>query len=89
MNNISNNETWTDPCGTPWPIGEEEEVIPSIIVIWFSSLRYDLSQSCDSSNSVKSNFEEYWWVSLSLFISCRNELLIGGVLTLILGVHYF
>ena len=31
-----------------WLIEEEEEVIPSITVIWFLSLRYDLSHSCET-----------------------------------------
>ena len=38
--NIRNvNRPRTDPCGTPWLINEEEEVIRSITVIWFLSLR--------------------------------------------------
>ena len=39
INIWNNNEPWTDPCGTPWLIEEEEEVLPSITVIWFFSQR--------------------------------------------------
>ena len=38
INIRNNNGPRTDPCGTPWLIEEEEEVIPSITVIWFLSL---------------------------------------------------
>ena len=42
INIRNNNGPITDLCGTPWHIEEEkEEVIPSITVIWFLSLRYD------------------------------------------------
>ena len=43
INNRNNNGPRKDPCGTPWLIEDEEEVIPSITVIWFLSLRYDLA----------------------------------------------
>ena len=38
INNRNNYGPRTDPCGTPWLIEEEEEVIPSITAIWFLSL---------------------------------------------------
>ena len=47
INIKNNNGKRTDPCGTPWLGEEEEEVIPSITVIWFLSIRYDLSRSCE------------------------------------------
>ena len=50
----------TDPCVTPWRIVEEEEVIPSIIVILFLSLYiYKIwfqTFTWDSSNSVRIKF---------------------------------
>ena len=48
INIRNNNGPRTDTCGTPWLIEEEEEVIPSITVIWFLSLIYDLSHSCET-----------------------------------------
>ena len=39
INIRNNNGPRTDPCITPWLIEEEEEVKPSIAVIWFISLR--------------------------------------------------
>ena len=48
INIRNNNGPRTDPCGTPWLTEEEEEVIPSLTVIWFLSLRYDLSHSCET-----------------------------------------
>ena len=48
INIRNNNGPRTDPCGTPWLIEEEEEVIPSIKVIWILSLRYDSSNSCET-----------------------------------------
>ena len=47
-NNRINNGPRTDPCGTKWLIDEEEEVISSITVIWFISLKFDLSHSCET-----------------------------------------
>ena len=48
INNRNNNGPRTNPCGTPWLTEEEEEVIPSATVIWFLSLRSDLSHSCET-----------------------------------------
>ena len=48
INNKNNNGSRTYPCGTPLLIEEEEEVTPLITVIWFLSLRYDLSHSCET-----------------------------------------
>ena len=70
INNKNNNGLRTDSFGTPWLIEEEEEVIPSITVIWYHSLRYDLSNSCETNPILhKCNIDNkiLWWTVSNAF----------------------